>query len=277
MDRDVVFIVGTGRSGSSALTRVLSLCGAALPKRPLAPNFANPTGYWEPELAVEINDRFLAAHSSSWYDVSPALQLNGVHDPSREAFVAEMTALLSDGFEAGGPIVVKEPRISGLLPYWIKAASAAGLRVKIVHNFRRPDDVAASLAHRDGIPPEHSDALWLKYNLISERDARAFPRVFVAYEDLMNDWRRVATDCIARLGLRLTISDVTASGVDEFLSRDLQHHASPGDRPVAGGEGLIARTYDLLNAAKHGDAAPAAFDAILAEYVAANQALGPPV
>src|ERR1700730_14533830 len=100
-----------GRSGSSALTRVLSLCGAALPLRVLPANYGNPTGYWEPALAVEINDRFLDGYASSWYDSSLRLQLP--RGPSHEAatLIEQAASLLADSFETSGPIVVKEPRI----------------------------------------------------------------------------------------------------------------------------------------------------------------------
>jgi hypothetical protein len=248
-----------GRSGSSALTRVLSLSGAALPLQTLPPNFANPTGYWEPAASVALNDRVLRERSSSWYD--PTLRLQTTVVGARErAFVEEAAAILADGFEPDGPLVVKDPRISALLPYWTAAAVQAGFRPKIIHNFRRPDDVAMSLACRDELSAADSNALWLKYNFVPERDGRPYPRVFVSYEALMTDWRRVATHCIRGLGLGLTVR--AGSAVSDFLSLALQHHASPPDRPVEPNpDGLLARTYRLLREAEETGGDPAAFDA----------------
>lgn len=263
--RDVVFIVGMGRSGTSALTRVLALCGCALPLQTLHPNFANPTGFWEPELIVELNDRLLAEHSSSWFDASIALQTQPVTAPQRGAFVAEATTLLEEGFESGGPIVLKDPRISGLLPYWLEAAHAASLRPKVIHIFRQPADVAASLARRDDLPACQSNALWLKYNLIGERDGRGLPRVFVAYEDLMSDWRSLVARCAHRLELDLSLSQEAQDAVAAFLSADLQHHRSA--IATADDASLVTRVYRLLeDAVRTGGPDSAAFDELLDAY-----------
>jgi hypothetical protein len=262
--RSVVFVLGMGRSGSSALTRVLALCGAALPFRTLPADVANPRGYWESRDAVDLNDRFLSRHGSSWYDESLELEVGD----ERHAFVDDIAKLLAAGFEREGPLVVKEPRISALIPYWRAAAVKAGLRVTAVHVFRRPDDVAASLARRDGLSTRRSYALWMKYNLLAERDARGLPRVFVAYEDLMSDWRRVVELCGQHLGVSLN-ANVPASiaAVDGFLLPQLRHHASEGSPIDPAGEELLLPTYALLNAvAKGGDADSDAFDAIFAAF-----------
>ncbi len=249
--RDVIFVVGMGRSGSSALTRVLSLCGGALPLRVLPPNHGNPTGYWEPALAIEINDEFLHARASSWYDSRLRLQLQRVATDEAATLIEQAAALLADSFQTSGPIVVKEPRISGLLPYWIEAAREVGLRPVIVHLFRNPDEVAASLARRDGLAAEQSRALWLKYNLVAERDGRGFARVFISYEDLMTDWERVVARCAEGLRVELAISDEARAAVAGFLSPELRHHAAPDEGQVADDESrLVSRTYRLLNDAK---------------------------
>lgn len=255
-----------GRSGSSAFTRVLSLCGAALPLRMLAPNFGNPTGYWEPALAVEINDRYLRARASSWYDTDLGLQMRPAPSDA-VTLVSQAAELLTDSFEPSGPIVIKEPRISGLLPYWIQGAEAAGLRPVIVHLFRNPDEVAASLARRDFLPKEQSRALWLKYNLVAERDGRGFARAFISYDDLLTDWEDVVGRCARELGLDLAISDRTRVAVAGFLSVNLRHHASPAEVPVADDDSrLVTRTYQLLKNAKRTPVAASEFESLLAEY-----------
>jgi hypothetical protein len=184
---------------------------------------------------------------------------------SAEELISDAAALLELGFEAGGPIVIKEPRISGLLPYWRAAAARAGLGVRIAHIFRRPDDVAASLYRRDGLGGAVSDALWMKYNLVGERDGRNVPRVFVSYEDIMTDWRGVVTSCAEVLGLDLSISSKTRAAVAAFLSPGLRHHASL--QPLSAAP-LMSRLFALLIEAKSGRSDPTGFDAILVEYLA---------
>ncbi|MBV8371297.1 MAG: hypothetical protein JO036_20465 [Candidatus Eremiobacteraeota bacterium] len=216
--RDVVFVVGMGRSGSSALARLLSLCGGVLPRRLLPANYGNPAGYWEPQEALEFNDRFLSAHGSSWYDPGLALQLDPPGLADRRRFVEELTGFLAGGFGDDGPLIVKEPRISALLPYWIAAATRLGFAPKFVHLVRAPDEVASSLAARDDLSVAHSYALWLKYNLLAERHARGAPRTFIMYEEMMRDWEAVLARCIRDARVGLAITEKTRRQVRAFLA-----------------------------------------------------------
>ena len=270
--RDVIFIVGMGRSGTSALTRVLGLCGAAMPLETLPANFANPLGYWEPRRTVDLNDRFLGAYGRSWYDETLELQVRPPGGEAADSLIAEAAGLLSEAFEPSGPIALKDPRIAGILPYWTAAAERAGMRPTVVHNFRRPEDVAASLERRDGMTSCSSNTLWLKYNLFPERDSRELPRAFVSYEDLMRDWESVVARCAAQIGVPLTVTPQAKAAVGGFLSPALRHHASDWRPHAVEPRDLLGRTYALLNEARGGRVDTAGFDDVRAAYVAHSQA-----
>jgi hypothetical protein len=270
--RDVMFVVGMGRSGSSALARLLSFCGGVLPHRLLPANYGNPAGYWEPQDAVELNDRFLNEHGSSWYDPGLTLQLNPPALADRRRFVDEVTDFLAGGFGEGSPLVLKEPRISGLLPYWIDAATRLGLAPKFVHIVRAPGEVAASLAARDDLSVAHSYALWLKYNLLAQRHARGAPRTFVSYEELMSDWEAVLARCFHDVPAGLTISEETRRHVRAFLTpqprarSETTRATGAVDPDVAD---LVARAYRAFAAAAAaGLLESSAFDKIWDAYVA---------
>ena len=66
----LVLVLGMGRSGTSLLTGLLSLCGAGLPDDLLAPDAANTKGYFEPVDVLGINERFLKSLGTSWFDTS---------------------------------------------------------------------------------------------------------------------------------------------------------------------------------------------------------------
>ncbi|GLV08475.1 hypothetical protein MyChFU_17950 [Mycobacterium intracellulare subsp. chimaera] len=65
-----LFVLGMARSGTSALTRVLSLCGSTLPAGMCGADGNNPRGYWEPRAAIMLNETILRRHDSNWYDGS---------------------------------------------------------------------------------------------------------------------------------------------------------------------------------------------------------------
>ena len=69
----ILFVLGINRSGTSALTRVLSLCGGALPAKLLGAMPDNPLGHWEPRQVNVLNEGILRRLGSSAFD--PSLHL----------------------------------------------------------------------------------------------------------------------------------------------------------------------------------------------------------
>jgi hypothetical protein len=277
--REVIFVIGMHRSGTSAFARALSLCGAALPLSLMPANHANPTGYWEPQHAVDLNDLFLRSRSSSWSDASLALAPGAESRTVDDAFVSLIGNFFETGFEPTGPMVLKDPRITALLPYWSSAAGRQGLRMKVVHVFRHPLDVASSLAERDGLALDHALALWLKYNLLGELDTRGKRRIFVSYEELMEDWQAVLGRCADELALDITIDDEAKAAVAGFLSPQLHHHnVAVRNVPVAAPPLVkrMLRIHGILQRAALGHVEAAKLDAMRADvqrFAGANGAV----
>jgi len=250
--RQLIIIFGMGRSGTSALTRVLSLCGACLPEKLLAPNEANPKGYWEPLEALTVNDAFLFRCGVTWFD--PTLRLQGeliVDYQERELYTEQIRAFLQ-ACPDEPLLVIKEPRVVAVSDFWFEAARRAGLGVKIIIPVRHPEEVAASLATRDGLSFELSTVLWLKYNLLAERQSRRLPRVFVEYSELLNDWRRQIARISEALSIDLSRSDEAA--IDAFLSDDLHRHKHVAPPADLFGQTWTARVYSSFCSASRGSA-----------------------
>lgn len=230
-DRQVIFIFGMGRSGTSALARVLSLCGAALPEDLLAQDEGNPRGYWEPLQALQLNDDFLFRHGATWFDPTLRIQDPVVFDEQeREAYVERIKMFFEQACPGNPLLVIKEPRIAALAGFWFEAARRAGFAIKIVIPVRHPEEVAASLGTRYQASVELSTALWLKYNLLAEAHSRQLPRVFVEYPNLLRDWRHEVRRISRALSVDLTEAD--ESEIDHFLCNDLHREkASDADSP----------------------------------------------
>lgn len=225
MDKTAIFILGMGRSGTSAIARVLALCGATLSESLLGPNEGNPRGHWEPLEALHINEEFLNRHGSSWHDPTLRLQHGSVQPADRELFVERIRQFLLKS-AAGKPLVIKEPRITALSDYWFEAAGAAGLKVKVVIPVRHPNEVAASLIARDKLSVELASTLYVKYSLLGERKSRGYPRAFIGYANLLEDWRGEVARVSASLSL--PFSDRDENGIDAFLSRELHRQIDIG-------------------------------------------------
>ena len=246
--KDVIFVLGMGRSGTSALARILSLCGCLLPASLKGPNEANPSGFWEPLDALRLNDEFLLRHQATYFD--PTLRLQGELSFPRadvKRYIAQIKAFL-DGCPSGAPLVIKDPRITALFDFWLQAARQAGFGVKVIVPIRHPQEVVASLAARVEAPVELWHALWLKYNLLAEVCSRPLHRVFVEYSSLLGDWRLQVARVARSLDVTLETIE-SAAAVDAYLTRDLHRQRGSGAIPAVFGYPWVADTYTILTEA----------------------------
>jgi hypothetical protein len=260
-----------GRSGSSALTRVLSLCGGTLPGELVGATDGNPLGHWEPETALALNQHFLSQHGSTWFD--PTLRLQGevaFTAAQRSTYIEQIKAFLAP-LATAPVILIKEPRITALADFWFEASRELRLSAAVVIPVRHPEEVAASLAARDQTSPELSRAMWLKYNLLAERESRPYPRVFVEYSALLRDWRAQVSRIAATLSLDLSARDEAA--VDRFLRRDLHRQRHGGRIFDLFGHGWISRVHEALSAAARDQPLDTAtLDEVFASYRASERA-----
>jgi|GEM_PF-2830752 len=236
-----------GRSGTSAVTRVLSLCGAALPPNLVGPAESNLLGHWEPLHALALNDGFLKERGSSWFDPALLAEDNDEFSNQEMAFVDKIVSFL-ERQKASGLCVIKEPRIVLLNRYWQRAAQLAQLAAKYVIPIRSPAQVIASIVKNYGCTSELATMLWLKHNFAAERSTRGFPRIFVDYEMLLQNWQPE----IERVKLQLHLPQLgflAADQVGEFLSQQHWRQRESEFKIRNLWTEIADKTYHLLRAA----------------------------
>lgn len=231
MAKQLVLVLGMGRSGTSAMTRIVSLCGAGLSEQLLGANPSNPRGHWESAEAMEINRAFMSRFATSWHDPSFDLQKDCALQPDViEEFENAIGAYLTAAFETTDVFVVKDPRISAMAPHWLRTAARVDCEIKVIHMFRRLEGVAHSLAKRDGVVPNLSKALWLKYHLQCERDCRNQKRVFVEFPDFLLTWHETIPRLFGSLQVDLHTTPEATAAIEEFVDRTRAPEPSPEER-----------------------------------------------
>lgn len=267
----VIFVFGMGRSGSSALSRVLSLCGCSLPAELVGATDANPLGHWEPHDALNLNEAFLSVHGANWHDPTLRLQGEVAVDARRRTTYVEKIKEFIRSLPSAPLTVIKEPRITALSEYWFEAVRQLEFSMGVVVPVRHPQEVAASLGARDRASPELSGALWLKYNLLGERQSRGVPRVFVDYVKLLTDWRSEVPRIAAALSIDLSARDEDA--IEEFLRLDLRRQRHGGQVTEIFGQPWASRVYEALSAAARDEPVDiAALDEVFDAYRACERA-----
>lgn len=228
--RKAIVVVGMHRSGTSALARILELLGWKNGAKLIAANSSNPTGHWEIESAIRINDKLLAAAGSHWAEPKP-IDLAAVDEAIMLSCQSQIQSLIETEFDDVSDIIIKDPRISRLLPVWIEALEKKDFEPYIVLACRSPVEVADSLQARNFYNSDHSLLLWQSYVHEAEIASRGFPRVVIDYGDMLESWRTVLDDAFARLGVSppRKVADATEA-ISAFLDPGLRHNnSSKGD------------------------------------------------
>jgi glycosyltransferase involved in cell wall biosynthesis len=213
-------VLGMHRSGTSALTRVLNLCGAYLPDKLRPPKLgANDKGFWEAEDVIDLNERVLGSLGGAWNRTSFALPDAG---PVFEEFVHDVQAVVDSEYEDSETILIKDPRIGVLAPLWHAALIASGYRPVYVVPVRNPLEVANSLHARGDMSVREGMALWGEYmQRIAGFAGSGAELMYVRFEDLFLDWRELVGLVSDRLDIRLDIQG-RAAEVDAFLDPALR-------------------------------------------------------
>jgi glycosyltransferase involved in cell wall biosynthesis len=246
--KQVLLVLGMHRSGTSALVSVLERLGAIGARTPMPANEYNERGYGESVPIMGINEQILSSAGTTWKDWAPINEAwFGSHVAKELSPVA--TKAFIEEFYGSGLVVLKDPRISRLLPFWRDCFQLAGYEIKPIICFRHPAEVAASLAHRDGMPLLAGMLLWLRHTLDAELATRGEPRVFVNYAKTLFDWRAVVDDVVNTLGVQLPRRSFGIEAeVDALIDSSLHHHRVASKDTVGRSSipGWIRRTYDCL-------------------------------
>lgn len=265
----LVLVLGMGRSGTSMLTGLLAMCGATLPDNLVAPDAANTKGYFEPWDVLGINEPFLKSLGMTWFDTSFRLQEGELEHVDTTALTEHIERFLAR--YADHPLlVVKEPRIAALVPYWLPAATGAGWDVRVAAPVRHPREVSASLAKMHGLSVDYADALWMKYNLLTERDTRDYPRVFVGYDQLLTDWRGQLKRVASALDLSLDLGSDRDQQVGTYVDRELRHH-TVGDEQVPPNPWVAELYRQLTVLAEDGELDRDRMDRLYELYISAER------
>ena len=176
-----LLVLGMHRSGTSAITGALGLCGAWVGEETelTSKNIENLRGFWERRDLRQVCDGILHSAGFDWWKVAgfdPDAVPHEIVSRYRRRF-EKIVAELNEH----GTWVVKEPRLCLVLPV---------LRDYIwhpvcVHIFRNPLEVAQSLRIRNGFSIAAGLALWEAYNLHALNASEGLARVSVSHKSLM--------------------------------------------------------------------------------------------
>lgn len=231
LDRSLVLVAGSGRSGTSLFSGIMKRLGYTVPGPEVPADETNPRGFAESQWVVDFHTRLLRRAGVQVADARPSAWSQTARVGLDADVAAELRAWLAGQFSLAGQLIVKDPRISWFAPLWRRCAGELGAEPRFVTMLRHPAAVIESKQRSyGGRQGDISRAAgWLNQTLFTERATRESPRAFIHYDELLDDWTHAVSRAAEALDLELvrTASPQTMRTVHEFVDQGLRR--SRGD------------------------------------------------
>jgi hypothetical protein len=231
--RSLVFVAGSGRSGTSLMAGTLQRLGVDVPQPEVPPDDSNPRGFAESQWIVNFHTRLLAQTGVQTADARPGAWALTAAVAAKRGEIQRARAFLAEQFADSDHIVIKDPRLSWFMPLWRRVADEFGVQPCFITMLRHPAAVVDSKSRYYGNwqGDVGRAAGWLNGMLFTERATRESPRIFVRYEDLLDDW----TEVLARVGEACDLEPVRNASapalrrVHQFIDPSLSRSSASWD------------------------------------------------
>ncbi len=224
--RTAIIVLGMHRTGTSAIGGVIAHLGATAPRSLMPPTPDNPKGYWESTAIMRFNDHLLESAGTRWSDWDKFNE-EWFDSPLRDAFASQLSTILEEEYGDSPLILVKDPRICRMFPFWVSSLREGGIEPKVLIPLRHPSEVVGSLVARDHLAESQSKLIWLRHMLDAEYSSRGQTRAFVRYSDMLRDWHAQVQKISERLGVKWPRkSAATVAEIDAYLAPELRHHVA---------------------------------------------------
>lgn len=225
--RQVFFVLGPGRSGTSTMTKALTTFGIDLGNNLMEPETGvNEKGFFEDLDIHALNTRLLEANGLVWH----RLDLDDTSGLDSSLFLPRAKEILARKLLMSPRIGIKDPQLTRLLPFWRNSVAEVGATDYHVIATRNPTSVAKSLAKHTGFGLARCYELWFIFTLRSLLDTPPGRRIVVSYERMMDgpigELKRIASKFDLDLD---TTSDSASEFAESFVDQSLQHNRVPSN------------------------------------------------
>jgi hypothetical protein len=228
-DLQVLLIAGNHRSGSSMLAGLLSIAGGHIHGPLEGPDQFNGRGYFETKHVESINCQLMKeVYGHSWLSLeTPPMDAIASNDVFGRLKKGRLWSMAKEWVEKNRGkrsfLIIKDPRISFLLPAYMRAFWSAGVKPKLLVSDRHDDEICKSLQIRNQV--SQSDALT---HIEATRRSIEMSLVDAVWIDTFSAFehnpRRALQYLAEKLSLPIAYDDETVSKVEKFIDSRLRHH-----------------------------------------------------
>ncbi len=230
MSKKIIVVLGMHRSGTSAIAKGIVELGAHPGNNLLPANEENPKGYWEDVNIVNLNEKILKNFNMRWHSLDNPMinRFETLLPLYEEKYLEEALEIINNNFKSSNTILIKDPRISILLPFWQKVFKIANAEVKYVLAVRNPLETSKSLLKRNKMDIDKGIKLWSYYNFMALKNIKSNLLV-CNFSSLLNNPIQELDRISSHIEVGKSNSDVEEY-CNNFLENSLKHYNEDIDK-----------------------------------------------
>lgn len=201
--KKIIIVLSTHRSGTITLARALSTMGVELGDALHPIGMDNTASFWEDRDVIAVNNKLLSRLDSA-YGRGRVLDIDLNGDAVIDEIYQEAKALITDKAPDIPMWGMKDPQMLQLLPFWQKLLKELEFDISYVIVLHSP---------LNGLEPM----------LQAVADTTSENRLFVGYDNLLNNPRQELLRISSTLDLPTPTEDEISKYINEFLDSGVRH------------------------------------------------------
>lgn len=218
-----ILVLGMHRSGTSLLTGMLKTLGIELGSPLVGAGESNEKGHFELKDLLRINKGILLLNNSAWDSVKDFEQSYN-QDSLQYLYKIAIKYYVLKHFADSDVFAFKDPRTSLLLPLYFEALNDLGIECKCIIVLRSTNDIARSLARRNGLP--YSDCVELidRYTNAIDKYVVGHPAMRIKFNEIVDHPDSACQRLLSFLPPRKPIDFSLVENVVNFVDPKLRHN-----------------------------------------------------
>ncbi len=225
---EIAIVLGMHRSGTSVLAKLLIDLGYDPGENLMPASEENPLGYFEDLIIHDLNNRILDFLFLRWDQIEDVSnrRIDLAVDLVWENFGQESTGIIEQKLGKSGKIMIKDPRLTILLKFWLKVLDQFKAQKHYFLAVRNPLEVSASLNKRNNMSEKNALQLWYYYNYscLTDLDERL---CIVRFGKLISDPENEVNRILNHIHVKhRNTENLLNNFVNSFVDKKQIHHHS---------------------------------------------------
>lgn len=210
-----ICVLGSGRCGTSMVTRAINLLGVEVGSNLISADRTNPKGFWENSQIVMFHEKAL---KSLGFDLSKR------QEEEIQPFKQELKDLVRSQFSNKQLWGWKDPRTCYFLKLWKSVLNDLGITINYLIMIRNPIDVAASFKLAYNADQKLAMSIWKQKTLLALRETYGEKRIIIDYNQFIDN----SLKCLQKTSEILNLpwpqnENHLKKQLNEFVDPNLQH------------------------------------------------------